>query len=279
MFKIDDLRGKVCVFTGASGVLGSAMVEALCAQGARVALLARSKDKLAGLAQEMAGKGYEAMPVAASVLDKDALLAARAEIEAAWGPCDVLINCAGGNSPDGVSKCEQMELDTPLEQSFFGMKLEGFDFVFDLNFKGTLLPTMVFAEKMVGRTGCSIINISSMSAQLPLTKVAAYSAAKAAIDNFTRWLATHFAHVGIRVNAIAPGFFATEQNRFLLFKEDGKTLSARGEKIIKATPMSTFGDPDDLGGALVFLASREMSRFVTGTVLAVDGGFSCYAGV
>lgn len=278
MFKVEGLKDKVCVFTGASGVLGSAMAEALCEQGARVALLARNKEKLAGLADAMNAKGWQAMPVSASVLDKESLLAARDEIESAWGPCDVLINCAGGNNPDGTSKAEQMEVDTPLDQSFFGLKLEGFDYVFDLNFKGTLLPTMIFAEKMVGRTGCNIINISSMSAQLPLTKVAAYSAAKAAVDNFTRWLATHFAHVGIRVNAIAPGFFVSEQNRFLLFKEDGQTLTPRGEKIIKATPMSSFGKADDLKGALVYLSS-EMSRFVTGTVLAVDGGFSAYAGV
>lgn len=278
MFRVDGLQGKVCIFTGASGVLGSAMAEALCAQGAKVALLARNKEKLQGLEKALVDKGYHANAVSADVLDKDALLAAREEIRTLWGKCDVLVNCAGGNSPDATSKVENMAADTPLDQSFFGLKLEGFDHVFNLNFKGTLLPTMVFAEDMLGRTGCNIINISSMSAQLPLTKVAAYSAAKAAVDNFTRWLATHFAPVGIRVNAIAPGFFVSEQNRFLLFKEDGKTLSARGEKIIKATPVGEFGKAEDLQGALVYLAS-EMSRFVTGTVLAVDGGFSCYAGV
>ncbi len=278
MFRVEGLKDKVCVFTGASGVLGSAMVEALCEQGAKVALIARNKDKLQGLTDSMTQKGYQAMPVSASVTDKDALLAAREEIEKAWGPCEVLINCAGGNSPDGTSKAEVMTPETPWEESFFGMKMEGFDFVFDLNFKGTLMPTMVFAENMAKTQKGCIINISSMSAQLPLTKVAAYSAAKAAIDNFTKWLATHFAPVGIRVNAVAPGFFATDQNRFLLYKEDGKTLSDRGNKIITATPMGSFGDPEDLKGALVYLAS-EMSRFVTGTVLAVDGGFSCYAGV
>lgn len=279
MVKVEDIKGKVCVFTGASGVLGSAMVEALCEQGGKVALIARNKDKLKSLEDELKGKGFDAMSVSASVLDKDQLIAARNEIEAAWGPCDILINCAGGNNPDGVSKTEQMEKDSPLDQTFFGMKMEGFDFVFDLNFKGTLLPTMIFAENMAKSGAGCIVNISSMSAQLPLTKVAAYSAAKAAIDNFTRWLATHFAHVGIRVNAIAPGFFATDQNRFLLFQEDGKTLSERGNKIITATPMSSFGNPDDLKGAMVYLCSKEMSGFVTGTVLAVDGGFSCYAGV
>lgn len=278
MFQVDGLKGKVCVFTGASGVLGSAMVQALCAQGAKVALLARNREKLAGLEKAMLDAGYQARAVSADVLDKDALLKAREEIRSLWGKCDVLINCAGGNSPDATSKVENMTPETPLEQSFFGLKMEGFDYVFNLNFKGTLLPTMVFAEDMLGRPGCNIINISSMSAQLPLTKVAAYSAAKAAIDNFTRWLATHFAPVGIRVNAIAPGFFVSEQNRFLLFQEDGKTLSARGQKIIKATPMAEFGKAEDLQGALVYLSS-EMSRFVTGTVLAVDGGFSCYAGV
>lgn len=278
MFKVEGLKDKVCIFTGASGVLGSAMAEALCSQGAKVALLARNKDKLAGLEKALQDKGYQAKAVSADVLDKDALLKAREEIHALWGKCDVLVNCAGGNSPDATSKAENMTPQTPLEQTFFGLKLEGFDYVFNLNFKGTLLPTMVFAEDMIGRTGCNIINISSMSAQLPLTKVAAYSAAKAAIDNFTRWLATHFATMGIRVNAIAPGFFVSEQNRFLLFQEDGKTLSARGDKIIRATPMGEFGKAEDLQGALVYLAS-EMSRFVTGTVLAVDGGFSCYAGV
>lgn len=278
MIKVEGLKDKVCVFTGASGVLGSAMAEALCAQGAKVALLARNKDKLAGLESALQAKGYQARAVSADVLDREALLKAREEIHGFWGKCDVLVNCAGGNSPDATSKVENMTAETPLDQSFFGLKLEGFDYVFNLNFKGTLLPTMVFAEDMLGRTGCNIINISSMSAQLPLTKVAAYSAAKAAIDNFTRWLATHFANVGIRVNAIAPGFFVSEQNRFLLFKEDGKTLSPRGEKIIRATPMGEFGKAEDLQGALVYLAS-EMSRFVTGTVLSVDGGFSCYAGV
>ncbi len=278
MVKIDDLQGKVCVFTGASGILGSAMAEALMAQGVKVAMLARNAEKLAAYADKLTAKGYTVLGIAANVLDRPSLEAAREQIHAAWGKCDILVNCAGGNHPDGTAKAEQMTPDTPLADSFFGMKLEGFAQVFNLNFQGTLLPTMVFAEDMLGGRGGNIINISSMSAQLPLTKVGAYSAAKAAIDNFTKWLATHFAPMHIRVNAIAPGFFVTEQNRFLLFKEDGKTLSARGEKIIRATPMGHFGKAEDLQGAMVYLAS-SMSSFVTGTVLPVDGGFSCYAGV
>lgn len=278
MFTTDDLRNKVCVFTGASGILGSAMAEALMEQGVKVAMLARNAEKLAAYTEKLTARGFTVMGIAANVLDRGSLESARDRIHSAWGKCDLLVNCAGGNHPDGTAKAEQMTPETPLDESFFGMKLEGFSQVFNLNFQGTLLPTMVFAQDMLDGRGGNIINISSMSAQLPLTKVGAYSAAKAAIDNFTKWLATHFAPMNIRVNAIAPGFFVTEQNRFLMFQEDGKTLSARGNKIIKATPMGQFGKAEDLKGAMVYLAS-SMSRFVTGTVLPVDGGFSCYAGV
>lgn len=272
-----DLAKRVCVFTGASGILGSAMTAALCAQGVRVAMLARNDGKLLAQEQSLTAQGYEVLSVAADVLNRESLIKARDIIHEKWGKVDILVNCAGGNNPDGTAKAEQMFADTPLNDTFFGMKMDGFAQVFDLNFHGTLLPTMIFADDMRERGG-SIINISSMSAQLPLTKVGAYSAAKAAVDNFTRWLATHLAPLNIRVNAIAPGFFVTEQNRFLLYQEDGKTLSARGEKIIKATPMAKFGSPDDLGGALVYLVS-DVAKFVTGIVLPVDGGFSCYAGV
>lgn len=274
-----DLSNKVCVVTGAAGVLCSAMVEALVSHGAKVALIGRTQSKLDSLAEDLRAKyaTCQVLPVAADVLDKAGLEQAKERINSELGRVDLLVNGAGGNHPKGTTPAEQMQADTPLEESFFGAEVEGFEHVFKLNFLGTLLPCQVFGADMRAEGG-SIINMSSMSAQGPLTKVAAYSAAKAAVDNFTKWLATHFAPLGIRVNAIAPGFFVTEQNRFLLLQEDGKTLTPRGDKIISGTPMGRFGNPEDLQSATVFLAA-DSARFVTGTVIPVDGGYGAYSGV
>ena len=224
--------------------------------------------------------GGEAIAVPCDVLDKAAVEKAAAEIQAKWGPCDILLNAAGGNHPTATSSKEIFDpaAENPLSGTFFDLKVEGFNHVFQLNFMGTFIPTQVFARQMLGRKGATVINISSMSAYHPLTKVAAYSAAKAAIGNFTEWLAVHLAPAGIRVNAIAPGFFLTEQNRTLLTNPDG-SLTPRADKIISHTPMKRFGDPADLLGTLLWLADDQASGFVTGIVVPVDGGFNAYAGV
>lgn len=275
-----SVKNKVCVVTGAAGVLCSAMVEALCESGAKVALLGRTLSKLESLKDALASKGYnDTLAIAADVQNKEDLIKAKNNIESEWGSVDILINGAGGNHPDATTKIENFESDTDsLEGSFFGIDVDAFSSVMDLNFKGTLLPSLVFSEGMVKNGNGSIINVSSMSAERPLTKVGAYSSSKAAVDNFTRWLSVHFAKKNVRVNAIAPGFFATNQNKFLLYQEDGETLTDRGKKIINNTPMASFGDAQDLKGATVFLAS-DAARFVTGIILPVDGGFSAYSGV
>ena len=278
----DDLKGKTCVVTGAAGVLCSAMVEALCEAGAKVALLGRTEEKLLALSEKLKAKGFEkTLPIRADVLVREDLERAQEQVLEAFGPVYLLVNGAGGNTPKAVTQSEILEgtSDEDLARGFFGTDMEAFRFVFDLNFMGTLLPCMVFGKSMIKSGSGNIINISSMSAINPLTKVAAYSAAKASIDNFTRWLAVHFAKMKVRVNAIAPGFFSTVQNRFLLYEEDGTTLTPRGNKIITHTPMEEFGRPEDLKGALLYLASNDQSRFVTGIVLPVDGGFSAYPGV
>jgi len=272
------LNGKVAIVTGAPGVLCSVMCEALLNAGARVALLDRREEAALELQQKLAAKGLDQTLVSAvDVLDRPSLEAARAQILEAWGRIDILVNGAGGNHPKGTCSAEQMTPGTPLDQTFFGLDLAGFEFVNRLNFMGSLLPAQVFCEAMLEGGGC-VINISSMASTQPMTKVAAYAAAKAAVDNFTRWLATHLAPMGIRVNAIAPGFFLTEQNRFLLLEADGQTLTPRGHKVLAKTPMRRFGDPSDLSGALTFLCSDEAS-FITGTILPVDGGFLAYSGV
>jgi len=278
----NDLKDKVCVVTGAAGVLCSTLVEALCETGAKVALLGRTEQKLIDFSQNLKAKGFEeTLPIRADVLVREDLEDARKQIQEAFGPVYLLVNGAGGNTPKAVTQSEVLEGagDEELTRGFFGTDMEAFRFVFDLNFMGTLLPCMVFGKEMIKSGTGNIINISSMSASSPLTKVAAYSAAKASVDNFTRWLAVHFAKMNVRVNAIAPGFFSTTQNRFLLYEEDGTTLTQRGNKIITNTPMDQFGRPEDLKGALLYLASNAQSRFVTGIVLPVDGGFSAYAGV
>lgn len=275
-----DLRGKVAVVTGGAGVLCSEFVRALAQCGAKVAILNRTLSKGEALAEEVRAAGGEAMAFSCNVTDSESVKAAHEAVLAAFGKCDILINGAGGNNPRANTDKEYFELGDmeAATKSFFDIDEEGFRFVMDLNFVGTLLPTQAFARDMIGREGCTIINISSMNAYTPLTKIPAYSGAKAAISNFTQWLAVHFSRVGIRVNAIAPGFFLTEQNYSLMFREDG-TPTERSGKIVAGTPMGRFGKPQELLGALMFLVDEKASSFVTGVCIPVDGGFSAYSGV
>ncbi len=275
-----DLKGKVIVITGAGGVLCSMMSIALAKTGAKIALLDRTLEKALQFAEQIRNDGGVAYGYEANVLNKESLKKCHEQVLKDLGPCDILINGAGGNNPKATTDKEYFELgdidgDT---KSFFNLDEEGIEFVFNLNYIGTLLPTQEFAKDMIGRKGCSILNISSMNAFTPLTKIPAYSGAKAAISNFTKWLAVHFSKVGIRVNAIAPGFFSTAQNKALLWNEDG-TPTARTGKILAATPMGRFGEPEELLGATLFLISEEASSFITGVVLPIDGGFSSYSGV
>lgn len=278
-FKV-DLKDKVVVVTGGSGVLCSHMCKAIASCGAKVAVLGLEPDKCASVAQEIVDDGGVAKGYVCNVLDKENIIKVRDEIRKDLGPCDILINGAGGNSPKATTDNEYASLEDDKKdiKSFFKLDEKGVEFVFNLNFLGTLLPTQVFAEDMLGRKGCSILNISSMNAYTPLTKIPAYSAAKSAVSNFTEWLAVHFSKVGIRVNAIAPGFFSTAQNEKLLWNEDG-TPTARTHKILNATPMGRFGVVDDLIGSTLFLISDDASAFITGVCIPIDGGFSSYSGV
>ncbi len=276
-----DLKNKVCVITGGGGVIGSSIGLGLASVGVKTVILdlfQESADKTAAMIERETGT--TSIGVVANVLDKESLVKAKEIINSKLGNIDILINGAGGNSPKATTKNEFItpENKDELDGSFFNLDIEGFEKVFSLNFQGTLLPSMVFAKDMVDREEGSILNISSMNAYHPLTKIPAYSAAKSSINNFTEWLAVHFAKMNIRVNAIAPGFFLTNQNRFLLIDENTKELTARGEKIINNTPMGKFGEPADLQGAVLYLLS-DISKFVTGTVLAIDGGFNAYSGV
>ncbi|PRY53578.1 NAD(P)-dependent dehydrogenase (short-subunit alcohol dehydrogenase family) [Arcticibacter pallidicorallinus] len=277
-----EFSGKVAVVTGGGGVLCSTMAQALADKGAKIAILDLREETAERVAAEIREKGGDAVGVACNVLDLESLKAAHQKVNELLGSCDILINGAGGNHPKGTTSKGFLlaeDLDSTEEglKTFFDLDPEGIKFVFDLNFIGTLLPTQVFAKDMIGKSGASIINISSMNAFTPLTKIPAYSGAKAAISNFTQWLAVHFSKVGIRVNALAPGFFLTEQNRTLLTNTDG-SLTDRGNTIISHTPMSRFGTPDDLTGTLLWLCG-DGSQFVTGVVIPIDGGFSAFSGV
>ncbi|MDD3822468.1 MAG: SDR family oxidoreductase [Sphaerochaetaceae bacterium] len=275
----NGISGKTVVITGSGGVLCSEFARHVASLGGKVALLNRTLSKVETIAREIEAAGGFAKPYQVDVLDKASIASAHAKVLEEIGPCDILINGAGGNMDDAVTSVEYHELDLdPSVRSFFALKEEAVQGVFNLNFLGTFLPTQEFAKDMMGREGCCILNVSSMSSYHPLTKVLGYSAAKAAVNNLTEWLAVHFSHVGIRVNAIAPGFFATAQNRNLLFDAAGNP-TARSKKIIAGTPMGRFGDPKDLLGTVQYLIDEEASRFVTGVVIPVDGGFNAYAGV
>lgn len=275
-----DVKDKVCVVTGGCGVLGCVFSQALLDAGAKVAILDYKQGRCEECARGLAAKsGKPVLCVVGNVLDKESLIEAKKQINEQLGKIDVLLNGAGGNSPKATCANEFLTTENmnDLSKSFFGLDIEGFRNVFDLNFLGTVLPTMVFAEDMVGRGG-SVINISSMNAFRPLTKIPAYSAAKASVNNLTEWMAVHFAKANVRVNAIAPGFFLTNQNRFLLTDEKTGELTARGHKIIAGTPMGRFGEPEELIGTLFYLIS-DVSKFVTGVIVPVDGGFNAYSGV
>ncbi len=275
-----NLSGKVAVVTGAGGVLCSNFAKILARAGAKVALLDLNEDAAKAFADEIIAVGGIARAYGCNVLEKSVCDEVAEKILNELGPCDILINGAGGNNPKATTDKEYFELgDIDADtKSFFDLDAAGVGFVFNLNFLGTLIPTQSFAKQMVGREGCNIINISSMNAYTPLTKIPAYSGAKAAISNFTQWLAVHFSKVGIRVNAIAPGFFSTKQNAKLLFNEDG-TPTARTGKILAATPMGRFGESEELEGGLLFLVNNDAASFITGVVLPIDGGFSAYSGV
>ncbi|HHX49458.1 MAG TPA: SDR family oxidoreductase [Clostridiales bacterium] len=273
-----DLKGKVVVITGAGGVICSTLAKSLAESGAKIALLDLNFDAAKVVADDIEKNGGVAKAYKVNVLDKASLESAHESVKKELGDCDILINGAGGNNPKATTDMEYYLAHDDDLKDFFALEGEGVKFVFDLNFIGTFLPTQVFAKDMIGKKGCSILNISSMNAFTPLTKIPAYSGAKAAVSNFTAWLAVHFSKVGIRVNAIAPGFFVTNQNRRLLFDENGKP-TARTQKILASTPMDRFGEIDELVGATKFLLDEKAASFITGIVLPIDGGFNAYSGV
>lgn len=276
-------KDKVVVITGAGGILCSMMAKEYARQGAKVAVLDLNKDAAQKVADEIVADGGVAKAYAVNCLEKDSMAAAKELINKELGLTDILINGAGGNNPKGTTTKDTLSLEditekNPNVKTFFDLEPEGIQFVFNLNILGTLLTTQVFALDMVGREHTTIINVSSMNAYRPLTRIPAYSAAKAGVSNFTQWMAVHFADVGIRVNALAPGFFSTNQNKTLLYNPDG-SLSARSEKIISHTPLRRFGTPEDLTGTLLYLADETYSAFVTGVIIPIDGGFAAYSGV
>lgn len=276
-----DLSGKVAVVTGAGGILCSDFAKAIAKCGAKVALLDINLDAAKVFADEIVADGGVAIAVKANCLEKASLEEAREVVNRELGPCDILINGAGGNNPRATTVNEYFDeelIDNPEKQDFFSLTPEGFKFVLDLNVTAAFLTTQVFALDMAKKGAGNIINISSMNAFRPLTKIPAYSAAKAGVSNFTQWLAVHFANAGIRVNAIAPGFFVSNQNRALLFNPDGSP-TARTGKILRGTPMNRFGESAELLGGLMFFLNDAASSFITGVVLPIDGGFSAYSGV
>ncbi len=276
-----EYNNKTVVITGGGGVLCGAFAKYIASLGAKVAILDLKKEAADAVANEIVAAGGTAKGYAANVLKKEELEAVKAEINKDFGKCDILINGAGGNNPKGTTTNEYFKKEDILDESvvsFFDLDPSGIEFVFNLNFLGTLLPTQVFAMDMIDGNGGSIINVSSMNAFCPLTKIPAYSGAKAAVSNFTQWLSVHFANANIRVNAIAPGFFVTAQNKALLFDEAGNP-TARTQKILAATPMNRFGKPEELIGTLKWLTDDDASGFVTGVVVPVDGGFNAYSGV
>lgn len=278
-----DLNGKVAVVTGGGGVLCGSMAKALGKCGAKVAVLDLRQDAATAVANEITRDGGMAIGLSANVLEKKSLVAAEKAVVDQFGPCEILINGAGGNHPKGTTGKEFLEKEDLTEATkdlitFFDLDPEGVQFVFNLNFIGTLLPSQVFTRKMAEKGEGVVINVSSMNAFCPLTKIPAYSGAKAAVSNFTQWLAVHMSQVGVRVNAIAPGFFLTDQNRSLLTNSDG-SYTPRADKILSQTPMGRFGAPEELLGTLLWLVDDGASGFVNGTVIPVDGGFSAYSGV
>lgn len=273
-----DFTGKVVVVTGAGGVLCGTMAKAFAQAGAKVAALDLNQESVEKLAAEVREEGYICQGYKANVLDSEELEAVHQQILSDLGPCDILINGAGGNNPRATTDNEYHHEKTEEQKGFFDLEPSGVDFVFKLNFQGTLLPTQAFAKDMVERKSGCILNVSSMNAYIPLTKIPAYSGAKAAVSNFTQWLATHFAGTGIRCNAIAPGFLVSNQNRSLLFQEDG-TPTARSNKILSGTPMKRFVEGEELLGGVFFLCDDQAASAITGVVLPIDAGFSAYSGV
>lgn len=279
----ENLKGRVAVVTGGGGVLCADFAKSLAKQGVKVAILDLNEAAAQKVADEINADGGVAIAVGCNVLEKESMENARNIIAEKLGTCDILLNGAGGNNPKGTTTKETLEKIDLVEKdenikTFFDLDANGISFVFNLNFLGTLIPTQVFARDMAEKENTCIINITSMNAYRPLTKIPAYSAAKAAVKNFTEFMAVHFADVGIRVNAIAPGFFSTNQNKALLWNEDG-TPTDRTKKILNATPMKRFGESEELTGALMFLCDEAYSGFITGTSICVDGGFSAYSGV
>lgn len=277
-YSFEDLKGRNCVITGGFGVIGMALTRGLAEAGVNLAVISRSAENPAKGVEIEKEFGVKCLGISASTLDKEALEQARDLIHEKLGKIDILINCAGGNSPKATCKIEQMSAGDPLADTFYGLDINAFGQVYDLNFKGTILATMVFTQDMIQAGKGNVLNISSMNSIRPLTKIPAYSAAKGSINNFTQWYAVHVAQTGIRCNAIAPGFFLTNQNRFLLTDEKTGELTARGQNIIKSTPTHKFGEPEDLVGTMLYLLS-DVSSFVTGIVIPVDGGYSAFGGV
>ena len=277
----ENLKGRVAVVTGGGGVLCGDFAKALARQGVKVAVLDLNEAAAQKVADEITAAGGTAIAVGCNVLEPESMENARAVINEKLGTCDILLNGAGGNNPKGTTTKETLEAVDLIEKdenikTFFDLDPQGISFVFNLNFLGTLIPTQVFARDMAQKENTCIVMVTSMNAYRPLTKIPAYSAAKAAVKNFTEFMAVHFAEVGIRVNAIAPGFFSTNQNKTLLWNEDG-TPTARTGKILAATPMKRFGEARELEGSLLFLCDEDYSSFITGTTIIVDGGFNAYS--